>query len=78
MSDRNHETVSRQEKIGALVGAARFRPKLIIFLFVLGIFVAVLGGITLFLRSIINPGYELGDRVADANERRHAAAQSGQ
>ena len=39
--------------------------------------IIILGGITYFLRSIIKPGYELGDIVADANERRQAAAQAG-
>jgi len=37
----------------------------------------VLGGITLFLREIIEPGYELGDIVADANEGRQQAVQAG-
>lgn len=39
--------------------------------------VFVLGGITLLLRGVIEPGYAVGDRVADANERRHEAAQAG-
>lgn len=39
--------------------------------------VGILGGITIVLRNIVNPGYELGDLVADANERRHTAAQAG-
>ena len=38
---------------------------------------AVLGGITILLRVVIAPGYTVGDRVADANERRHKAAQAG-
>lgn len=37
----------------------------------------VLGSITLFLRHVIDPGYELGDRVADANELRQESAQAG-
>ena len=37
----------------------------------------VLGGITVFMRRIIEPGYDLGDKVADANEQRQAAAQAG-
>jgi subfamily B ATP-binding cassette protein MsbA len=39
--------------------------------------VTVLGSITFVLRTIFEPGYDLGDRVADANERRHEAAQAG-
>lgn len=39
--------------------------------------VAALGGITIFLRHIVNPGYRLGDRVADANVARHEYAQAG-
>ncbi|MEF8863320.1 MAG: ABC transporter ATP-binding protein [Haloarculaceae archaeon] len=37
----------------------------------------ILGGITVLLRGIIEPGYDLGDEVADANERRQEAAQAG-
>ncbi|MGQ3414363.1 ABC transporter ATP-binding protein [Natrinema sp. LN54] len=37
----------------------------------------VLGGITYLLRSVIKPGYELGDEVADANEERQEAVQAG-
>ncbi|AUV84139.1 ABC transporter ATP-binding protein (plasmid) [Salinigranum rubrum] len=39
--------------------------------------VCILGGITLLLRFIIEPGYEIGNRVAKANERRQEAAQAG-
>lgn len=39
--------------------------------------VTMLGGLSFLIRNVVNPGYELGDRVADANERRHEAAQSG-
>lgn len=39
--------------------------------------VLILGGITVLLRFVINPGYELGEQVADANERRQEAAQAG-
>lgn len=39
--------------------------------------IATLGGLTVFLRNVIEPGYEVGDLVADANERRQAAAQAG-
>lgn len=42
-----------------------------------GISVAVLGGIGFFIRQIFGSGYNLGDQVADANERRHEAAQAG-
>jgi subfamily B ATP-binding cassette protein MsbA len=38
---------------------------------------AVLGGMTYIVRDAVEPGYELGDTVADANERRQAAAQAG-
>lgn len=39
--------------------------------------IVVLGGITYLLRNILEPGYDIGDRVADANERRQEAAQAG-
>ncbi|MFC4987189.1 ABC transporter ATP-binding protein [Saliphagus infecundisoli] len=39
--------------------------------------VAVLGGVTVLLRVVVEPGYDIGDRVADANERRQEAAQAG-
>jgi subfamily B ATP-binding cassette protein MsbA len=39
--------------------------------------VVVLGGITYFMRGVVEPGYDLGDRVADANEQRQEAAQAG-
>ena len=37
----------------------------------------VLGFLTIFLRRVVEPGYELGDIVADANERRQETAQAG-
>ncbi|WP_075935937.1 ATP-binding cassette domain-containing protein [Halosegnis longus] len=37
----------------------------------------VLGGLTVLLRNIVEPGYELGDLVAEANEQRQEAAQAG-
>ncbi len=37
----------------------------------------VLGFLTVFLRRVVEPGYEIGDRVAEANERRQEAAQAG-
>ena len=39
--------------------------------------IIVLGGITVLMRQVIEPGYDLGDEVADANEQRQAAAQAG-
>ncbi len=39
--------------------------------------IAILGGLTVILRYVVEPGYELGERVADANENRHEAAQAG-
>lgn len=39
--------------------------------------VALLGGLTVVLRGIIDPGYRVGEVVADANERRQEAAQAG-
>ncbi|MCU4741638.1 ABC transporter ATP-binding protein [Natronoglomus mannanivorans] len=39
--------------------------------------VSVLGFLTIFLRHVVEPGYQIGDRVADANERRQEAAQAG-
>lgn len=37
----------------------------------------VLGGITVLLRGVLTSGYSVGDQVAEANERRHEAAQAG-
>lgn len=42
-------------------------------LFALG----VLGGLTVLLRNVVEPGYELGELVAEANERRQEAVQAG-
>ncbi|QCS42022.1 ABC transporter ATP-binding protein [Natrinema versiforme] len=36
-----------------------------------------LGGLTVLLRHVIEPGYKTGDLVADANERRQETAQAG-
>jgi subfamily B ATP-binding cassette protein MsbA len=37
----------------------------------------ILGGMTFLLRRVVEPGYDVGDEVADANERRQEAAQAG-
>ncbi len=39
--------------------------------------IGILGSLTIFLRYVVKPGYELGEKVADGNERRHEAAQAG-
>jgi subfamily B ATP-binding cassette protein MsbA len=39
--------------------------------------VAILGGFAVLFRFIIEPGYDLGDEVADANEQVQKAAQAG-
>jgi len=39
--------------------------------------VVILGGLTIFLRKVVEPGFELGQIVADANERRQESAQAG-
>ncbi len=39
--------------------------------------VGILGFLTVFFRYVVKPGYELGEQVADGNERRHEAAQAG-
>ncbi|WP_380677953.1 ABC transporter ATP-binding protein [Salinigranum sp. GCM10025319] len=39
--------------------------------------VVFLGGLAYLVRYVIEPGYELGDRVANANEHRQEAAQAG-
>jgi len=36
-----------------------------------------LGGLTYVVQSVIEPGYDLGNEVADANEQRQTAAQAG-
>lgn len=46
-------------------------PELTIFTLVL------LGGVSYLLRSVVEPGYKIGEEVADANERRQEAAQAG-
>ncbi|NKE34918.1 ABC transporter ATP-binding protein [Natronococcus sp. JC468] len=37
----------------------------------------MLGGLTLFVRKIVEPGYTIGDRVADANEEIQRSVQAG-
>jgi ATP-binding cassette, subfamily B, bacterial MsbA len=39
--------------------------------------IVILGGLTVLLRGVVEGGYDLGDRVANANERRQEAAQAG-
>jgi len=39
--------------------------------------VIVLGGLTVLLRSVVEPGYEIGELVAEANEERQEAVQAG-
>lgn len=39
--------------------------------------VAVLGTVTVVIRFVLEPGYSVGDRVADANEQRQQATQAG-
>jgi len=39
--------------------------------------VAFLGGFSIFFRYVLESGYDIGDRVADANERVQEAAQAG-
>lgn len=39
--------------------------------------VAILGGLTIFLRKVVEPGFELGQVVAEANEQRQESAQAG-
>jgi len=36
-----------------------------------------LGGVTVVIHRVVEPGYDIGDDVADANERRQSAAQAG-
>jgi subfamily B ATP-binding cassette protein MsbA len=38
---------------------------------------AVLGGLTILLRNVVDPGYEIGELVAEANEQRQEAVQAG-
>jgi subfamily B ATP-binding cassette protein MsbA len=37
----------------------------------------LLGGFTLFIRRVVEPGYDMGEKVAEANEERQEAAQAG-
>lgn len=39
--------------------------------------VAILGGLTIILRRVVEPGYELGEIIAESNEQRQEAAQAG-
>ncbi len=39
--------------------------------------IVILGGFTVFFRIVIESGYDIGDRVADANEERQEAVQAG-
>lgn len=39
--------------------------------------ILILGGITVAQRSLVQPGYDLGDRLAEANRRRQESAQAG-
>ncbi len=39
--------------------------------------IMILGGLTIILRGVIEPGYELGEVVAETNEQRQEAAQAG-
>lgn len=39
--------------------------------------VVLLGGFTGLFRYVVEPGYDIGDRVADSNERIHEVAQAG-
>jgi len=39
--------------------------------------IVFLGGFTILFRRVLEPGYELGDQVAEANERLQEAAQAG-
>lgn len=57
--------------IGYLLIAVAIAPLLTLFSII------ILGGLTLLLRYVIEPGYEVGNIVADANERRQEAAQAG-
>jgi subfamily B ATP-binding cassette protein MsbA len=54
-----------------LVIALFIAPSLTLFALV------VLGGLTVLLRNVVEPGYELGDLVAEANEQRQEAVQAG-
>lgn len=62
-----------QVLLGAMYLAVAFylAPTLTLFAAVL------LGGITYLIRYVIEPAFSVGDRVADANERVHEAAQAG-
>ncbi|WP_146417101.1 MULTISPECIES: ABC transporter ATP-binding protein [Haloarcula] len=54
-----------------LLIALLITPSLTIFALV------VLGGLTVLLRNIVEPGYEIGELVAEANEQRQEAVQAG-
>lgn len=54
-----------------LLIALAIAPRLTLFALV------VLSGLTVLLRNVVEPGYEIGERVAEANERKQEAAQAG-
>ncbi|KDE57243.1 multidrug ABC transporter permease [Halostagnicola sp. A56] len=62
-----------QSFLGAVYGLIAFviSPRLT------ALTVVVLGGVTLLLRVVVEPDGDIGDRVADANERRQQTAQAG-
>jgi subfamily B ATP-binding cassette protein MsbA len=66
-----HLTETLFLSLAYLLIALSIAPALTIFALV------VLGGLTVLLRNVVEPGYELGELVAEANERRQEAAQAG-
>jgi subfamily B ATP-binding cassette protein MsbA len=61
----------------AFLAAAYFLIALVIAPWLTLLTVVILGGFTAFFRVVIESGYDIGDRVADANEERQEAVQAG-
>ena len=61
----------------AFLAMAYFVVALVIAPLLTLITVVILGGFTVFFRVVIESGYDIGDRVADANEERQEAVQAG-
>lgn len=57
--------------LGYLLVALLIAPLLTLFALL------ILGGLTVLLRNVVEPGYEIGERVAEANELRQNATQAG-
>ncbi|PSQ15953.1 ABC transporter ATP-binding protein [Halobacteriales archaeon QS_8_69_26] len=61
----------------ALISATYLMVALVISPRLTALTVVVLGGVTYLVRNVVEPGYAIGDRLADANEEVQTAVQAG-